>query len=57
MKPSIEIKGNTVSVYRERPATASERAKDRDARVMAEWVHITFGTGEPRVTINRDLCA
>lgn len=43
-----------ISIYRERKATKAERKKDR-VRVMAEWVHVYFGSGNPRVAIVRDL--
>jgi hypothetical protein len=52
---TVEVNGNRVSVYRERPATAAERRSDPGAELMCEWVHITFRQGEPEVVINRDL--
>lgn len=56
MTMTMTIEGKTISIHRERPSTARERAKDPDAKVMAECVKITFGSGPPSVSINRDLC-
>ena len=57
MKTEINMgTGTKLSVYRQRPATTAERKKDPDARIMAEWVHITFGSGKPAIEVNRDLC-
>jgi len=50
-------KAKRVSVYRERKATAQDRKKDKDAKIVAEWIHITFSDGKPSVSINRDFCA
>ena len=41
---------------RERIATRAERIKDKDARIMVEWVTVYFSNKEPTFTINCDLC-
>lgn len=56
MKIEMVIDGNKVSVYRERPVNRQEKKRDKNARVMAEWVHITFGEQPPYIIVNRDLC-
>jgi hypothetical protein len=45
-----------VTITRLRRATAAERRKDPEAKVMAENITIRFGLGEPKVTVNRSLC-
>jgi hypothetical protein len=52
---TIEVNGNRVSIYRERPASAAEKRSDRGSTLMCEWVHITFRQGEPEIVVNRDL--
>jgi len=50
-------KQRSVSIYYERSATKAERRRDKEARTMAEWVHITFRLGSPKIVVNRNLCA
>jgi hypothetical protein len=52
----VQISGNRVTIWRERPATQEEKEADKEARVMSEVVSIYFGEDEPKLTINRDLC-
>ena len=56
MKIETTVCDNVVSVYHERKATKAEQKTDPSACIMAEWVHITFGKGEPKLVVNRNLC-
>jgi hypothetical protein len=53
---SVDADIKKVSLYRERKLTKAERKTDPRGRVVAEWVHVTFGAGEPEVVVNRDIC-
>lgn len=57
-KVSVSVPDSTkrVSLYRERKLTKAERKAEPKGRVVTEWVHVTFGTDEPKVVVNRDIC-
>lgn len=57
MALEIELgKEQEIVIYRERRPTLKEKKRDPEANVMAESVTITFGTGEPKIVVNRTLC-
>lgn len=57
MRIEVVVEGNKISVYRERPVNRQEKKRDKNARVMTEWVHIAFGEQPPHIVVNRNLCS
>lgn len=59
VKVELDVSTKRLVVHRGRPATDAERSEDKSADSMEEVVTIEYDNlgGEPRVTVNRDLCS